>query len=376
MLCAATNHDEFPVNEQKYWLGFSLVPEIGPKRLAHLLQWFGNLSAAWFASESQLRQSGLDKQPLTNLLRLRRQINLDEQIDKVAQQGAWLLTLADAAYPGLLKEMPDAPVVLYIKGSILPGDDLSLGIVGTRKATTYGREAAYDLAKNLAASGITVVSGLAHGIDSAAHRGTLDGQGRTFAILGCGINQIYPRDNSDLAQAICARGALISEFAIGTPPEARNFPRRNRVISGLSLGILVVEAPEASGALITANLAAEQGREVFAVPGNIYSPGSRGANRLIQDGAKLVTRVEDILAELNVAHNSIQAKVTTERISPANDIEAQLMQQLSADPLHVDELARRCHLPVATVTSTLTILELKGLAQSVGPMQYSLIYRT
>ncbi len=364
------------MNEPKYWLGFSLVPEIGPKRLAHLLQWFGSLSTAWYASESHLQQSGLDKQPLANLLRLRRQIDLDEQLEKVEQSGLWLLTLDDAAYPALLKEMADAPVLLYIKGSILPGDDLSLGIVGTRKATSYGRDAAHDLAKDLATSGITVVSGLAHGIDSAAHRGALDGGGRTFAVMGCGLNQIYPRDNIELAQAITAHGALISEFPIGTPPEARNFPRRNRVISGLSLGILVVEAPEASGALITANLAAEQGREVFAVPGNIYSPSSRGSNRLIQDGAKLVSNVEDILSELNVAHNSIQTKVTTERISPGNEIEAQLMQQMSANPLHVDDLARLCNLPVATVTSTLTILELKGLAQSVGPMQYCLIYRT
>lgn len=376
MLFWLNNHDDFPVSEQKYWLGFSLVPEIGPKRLSHLYQWFGALSAAWQASEAHLREAGLERQVLANLLQSRRMLNLDTELERVQRCDAWLLTLEDAAYPALLREQADAPAVLYVRGSILPGDDLALGIVGTRKATTYGRDAAHDLAKKLAHNGITVISGLAHGIDAAAHRGALDAPGRTIAVMGCGIDQVYPREHTDLARSIAANGALITEFAIGTRPEARNFPRRNRVISGLALGILVVEAPEASGALITANIAAEQGREVFAVPGSIFSPNSRGANRLIQDGAKLVTNVEDILSELNIAHDSIQTRVTAERIAPANGIEAQLMNILSANPLHVDELARECGLPVATVSSTLTILELKGLAQKVGPMQYCLIYHT
>lgn len=360
------------VNDHKYWLGFSLVPEIGPKRLLHLLNVFGDLPSAWDAHESELRQSGLENQPTRNLLQTRARLDLDAEMAKVERAGAWLLTLADDNYPPLLKSLPDAPAVLYVKGTLLPSDEQSLAVVGTRKASVYGREVAHDLSRQLARNGITVVSGLAHGIDTAAHRGALDG-GRTIAVLGCGLDQIYPRDNQPLAQDICQNGALVSEFAIGVPPEGRNFPRRNRVISGLSLGVLVIEAAEGSGALITAGIAAEQGREVFAVPGNIYNPGSRGSNRLIQDGAKLVMGVEDILSELKIAHNNVQVKTTAERVAPGSNLEVKLVQNLSADPIHVDELARLCEMPIATITSTLTILELKGLAQKVGPMQYCLV---
>jgi DNA processing protein len=184
---------------------------------------------------------------------------------------------------------------------------------------------------------------------------------------------VYPQDNLRLAQAIRNQGALITEFAPGTPPDARNFPRRNRIISGIALGVLVVEAPQNSGALITANLAADQGREVFAVPGNIFNPASRGSNQLIQDGAKLVTGMEDILSELNLAYTLVETRTITETVSPANDTEASLLRTLSADAIHVDEIARLCALPIAAVTATLTILELKGLAQKVGPMQYCLV---
>jgi DNA processing protein len=262
---------------------------------------------------------------------------------------------------------------LYVRGALSPADDLALAMVGTRKATSYGRDATYDLAKQLARQGITIVSGLAHGIDAAAHKGALDGGGRTIAVFGCGIDVLYPRENRDLALKICDNGALISEFPIGTAPAAGNFPRRNRIISGLSLGILVVEAPEGSGALISADLAAEQGREVFAVPGNIYSPMSRGTNRLIQEGAKLVMHVGDVLDELNIAYTNVQTRLSAEQIAPGNEVEASILKHLSADPLHIDEIVRLSQLPIATVSSTLTILELKGLARMVGHMQYSLI---
>ncbi|MBZ0294576.1 MAG: DNA-processing protein DprA [Anaerolineae bacterium] len=362
------------MSDTKYWLGFSLVPEIGPRRLAHLLNEFGDLKEAWDATERQLQQSGLEKQPLQNLLKTRAQLDLDEELERVHQIGAWVLTAQDSRYPDLLKNLSDAPLVLYVLGTITAEDNLALGIVGTRKATQYGRDAAYGLAKALAANGITVVSGLAQGIDTAAHRGALDGQGRTIAVMGCGINQIYPRENYDLAREISYQGAIISEFPLNVRPEARNFPRRNRVISGLALGILVAEAPEASGALITAGIAAEQGREVFAVPGNIFSPNSRGTNRLIQDGAKLVMSVEDILEELNIAQVAMQTKAVTNHIAPTNDLERQVVSNLSADPIHVDDLARLCGLPIARITATLTILELKGLAQKAGPMRYCLIH--
>jgi DNA processing protein len=360
------------VSDAKYWLGFSLVPEIGPKRIAQLMNHFGDLGRAWHATESQLLQAELDKHPTVNLLHTRTRLDLDSEMAKVKKAGAWLLTLMDEHYPSQLKQLADAPAVLYVRGVITTNDDFALSIVGTRNATKYGRDAAYDLAKQIARHNITIVSGLAHGVDAAAHRGALDGGGRTFAVLGCGVDIIYPRENHDLALKIMQNGALISEFPVGIPPDGRNFPRRNRVISGLAHGVLVVEAPEGSGAMITAEAALEQGRDVFAVPGNIFSPMSRGTNRLIQEGAKLVMDANDVLDELNFAHKNVQTRTKTERIVPANETEARLLQHLSADPIHIDDLVRLSQLPISVVTGTLTILELKGLAQPVGNMQYCL----
>ncbi len=360
------------MSDRRYWLGFSLVPEIGPKRIHQLLTYFDSLASAWEAPEAQLQQAGLEQHARANLLRVRKEINLDAQLARVEQAHARLLTLADTAYPPLLKTLDAPPLVLYVLGDLTPADERCLAVVGTRKATAYGRAAAHQLSKQIAAQGVTIISGLAHGIDSAAHIGALDGGGRTLAVLGTGIDRIYPRDQQELAQRIRQHGAILSEFPLGTPPEARNFPRRNRVISGLALGVLVVEAPENSGALITAAAAADQGREVFSVPGNIFNPASRGNNRLIQEGAKLVLDVQDILDEFNIAYSNVQTRVQTQRLAPDNPVEAEVLKCLSADPLHIDELARTLQMPVQMVSAILTILELKGLAQSAGNMQYSL----
>lgn len=363
------------MDDLKYWLGFSLIPHIGSKRLLHLHQTFGNLADAWQASAHELAAAGLGEQAVSTLCIQRSQIDLNIEWAKVEKSGAWLLPYADERYPPLLKELDDAPALLYVRGRLTPDDLLALSVVGTRKATKYGCDVAYELSRKLVQQRITIVSGLAQGIDSAAHRGALDGAGRTIAVMGCGVDVVYPREHAQLMQRILANGAIISEFPIGTQPIAANFPRRNRILSGLALGVLVVEAPDHSGALITAALAAEQGREVFAVPGNIFNPMGRGSNRLIQQGAKLVIDAEDILEELNVAHDNRQTRVRTEYIAPSNDAEAGLLEVLEADPIHVDDLARICGLPIAEVTSTLTILELKGLAQMVGHMQYCRVYK-
>ncbi len=363
------------MSERKYWLGFSLVPEIGPKRLAQLVRAFGDLAAAWRASEGQLRAAGFEGVVLGSILTNRTKLNLDAECERVERAGVRLLILTDDDYPPLLKTLADAPPVLYIRGTLRPADQRALGIVGTRKATTYGRDAAADMARQLARHNVTVVSGLAHGIDAAAHRGALDSGGRTLAVIGCGVDVTYPSDHRALAGQVMEQGALVSEFPMGAPPESRNFPRRNRLISGLSLGVLVVEAPDRSGALITAETAVEQGRDVFAVPGSIYNAMSAGTNRLIQDGAKLVMTVNDILDELNIAHQAVENRQTAEQIAPAGGTEAEILQRLGTDPTHIDELVRSCGLPVAVVTSTLTILELKGLARSVGAMQYCLPHR-
>ncbi len=360
------------MNDPRFWLAFSQVPEIGPRRIQHLLASFGSLEQAWTATESQLRQTGLEHRPLISLLSARQKLDPDSELRKVERAGASLVTLEDDDYPELLRKLPDAPPVLYVKGRLHPDDQRALSVVGTRRATVYGRDSAYNLSKQLAGCQVTVVSGLAHGIDSAAHRGALDGGGRTIAVLGCGIDTIYPRDNRSLAEAILQNGAIVTEFPVGTRPEGRNFPRRNRIISGMSLGVLVVEAPDKSGAIITAAIAAEQGREVFAVPGNIFSPTSIGTNRLIQDGAKLVMNVDDILDELNIAYENVRVQTTAERIAPSSSLETQVLDFLSQDPIHIDDLVRMSGLPVSILSGTLTILELKGLARAVGYMQYCL----
>ena len=361
-----------PLSERSYWLGFSLVPDIGPKRLQLLLGYFGDLGRAWHASESTLRQSGLEPAPLASLLQVRGRLNLDAQLERIRSAGVHLLTRADADYPGLLSSLSDAPPVLYVKGELTANDARALAIVGTRKATTYGRDAAGFFARQLAEQGFTIVSGLAHGIDAVAHRSAIESGGRTLAVLGTGVDIVYPPDHRQLALDISQHGALVSEFPMGARADRRNFPRRNRIISGLSLGVLVAEAPENSGALITTTTAAEQGRDVFAVPGSIFGPSSAGCHRLIQDGAKLVVTVEDVLDELKVAYQAVETRTATERIAPGSEIEVRVLAYLSATALHVDDLVRQSGLPVAAVSSTLTLLELKGLARSVGPMLYSL----
>ena len=363
------------VNDTKYWLGFSLVSGIGPRRVIHLLNQFGDLASAWNASERQLERAGLEFRLGRNVAQQRASLDLDAEMNRVDQAGAHIITLGHSHYPSQLRDLSDPPPVIYVRGELLPTDHNALSIVGTRKATHYGRDAAYKLSYALAQHSVTIVSGLAHGIDTAAHEAALDAKGRTIAVLGCGIDQIYPADNRELALKITQNGALISEFPLGTPPEGRNFPRRNRIISSIGLGVLVVEAPEKSGALITANMAAEQGRDVFAVPGNIFNKTSGGSNKLIQEGAKLVMNASDILSELNMTFTRVQAKTITEKIVPGSPTEARLLEILSADALHVDDIARLSALPIASVTSTLTILELKGLAQKVGPMRYCLVQR-
>ena len=351
-----------------YWIGFNRVRGIGAARLRALLDYFGTLEAAWNAPAYDLRQAGLDQRSVANLVKTRDELDLDGELERLDQLHVQVLTWDDAAYPRNLREIHNPPPVLYVQGEVDKRDEWAVAVVGTRRASVYGKEAAHAMARGLAQAGVTVVSGLALGIDSVAHRACLDAGGRTIAVLGSGVDVIYPSSNRQLASGIVERGALVSEYSLGTRPEGRNFPPRNRIISGLTLGTIVVEADIGSGARITADFAAEHGRDVFAVPGNIFARNSRGTNRLIQEGAKLVCDVGDVLEELNLTMVSEQAQARA--VIPDNETEATLLRHLSAEPRHVDELRRAVQLPIAQVSSTLALMELKGMVRQVGGMNY------
>jgi DNA processing protein len=289
---------------------------------------------------------------------------------RMTAQGIEAVTLSDAEYPPLLKEIYAPPPVIFRRGTLLPDDQLALAVVGTRSASAYGRLVTERFVSALVDNGVTIVSGLARGIDAVAHRVALQNGGRTLAVLGSGVDTIYPSEHRGLADAILANGALLSEYGPGTKPERDNFPARNRLIAGMTRGTLVVEAGEVSGALITARMALEQNREVFAVPGNVTSTASTGTNALIRHGeAKLVARVEDILEELNPDLVAEQLRLVD--LLPDNELESALLRALSAEPLHVDDLSRATSLPVATVSSTLTMLEMKGSVKHAGGMVYA-----
>lgn len=352
---------------EAYYLGFNLTPGIGPVRLRRLLEHFGNPERAWTASPAELRAAGLDETCVANLVATRARVSLPDELARIRKLGVTLLTWEHPSYPERLRHIYAPPPLLYARGTLLPNEP-AVAIVGTRQATPYGREVARRLAQELARNGVTVVSGLALGIDTEAHQGALAGGGRTIAVLACGVEQPYPLRNRELAARIIDHGALVSDYPPGTAPEPRNFPPRNRIISGLSLGVVVVEAGARSGALITCDFAAEQGRDVLAVPGSILSPASRGCHDLLAQGARLVRGVEDVLDELHLAQAA--AHEEARRIVLEDLVEATVLESLGPEPLHADEIGRTCGLPAATLASTLTILELKGLVRHVGGMHY------
>jgi DNA processing protein len=363
------NREETVVQENlPFWVGFSKVPGIGPARLRALLNYYGDIKVAWQASPGELRAVGLDRRSVDNLVKVRQNLDLETELTKLEELATSVLTWESPDYPELLKNIPDPPITLYVRGNLMPQDEWALAVVGTRRATTYGKECSRMLVSGLVENGITVVSGLAYGIDTEAHETALSARGRTVAVMGCGVDIIYPTENRKLAEAISENGALISEYPLGTNPESGNFPRRNRIISGLSLGVLFVEGGFKSGARITTDYALEQGREVLAVPGSILGKSGSGPNYLIQNGAKLVTSVNDILEELNLT--MIAQHTEARAIIPDNETEAILLERLSAEPIHVDELGQMTGLPAPEVTSTLMMMELKGMVRQVGGMNY------
>jgi DNA processing protein len=357
---------------KRYWIGLNLVKGIGAARMRALLEHFGSPQAAWEASPDELEAAGLSARLAEAVVQARKGQALEQAWQAVLEQGLGVLTWDDPAYPRRLKEIDQPPPVLYLRGALAEEDQWAVAIVGTRRATAYGRQAAAELAAGLAQRGITVVSGLARGIDAIAHQAALKAGGRSLAVLGCGVDQVYPPEHRRLAEQLCAQGGLLSDYPPGTPPEAANFPPRNRIISGLSLAVVVIEAGESSGALITASFAGEQGRAVFALPGNIYAPQSKGTNRLIQEGAQIYLDIPSLLEALNLGQVSQQRAARA--ALPADATEAKLYAILGREPVHVDEIGAQADLPIAQVSAALALMELKGLVRQVGGMNYVAVF--
>jgi len=365
------------------WIELNMTPGIGPRAAAKLLERFGSAEAVYSATRTELEQLRLAPEAIDSIIARDLRSTAEAERTAVRKLGGDVLLLDDGVYPSSLREIYDPPIVLYVKGAWSEClDQPCIGMVGSRKCSTYGQNTAMMLARDLAQRGITVVSGFARGIDAAAHRGALEAGGRTVAVLGTGIDEVYPRDHKKLAEEILAGGgALVTQFPLGTPPVSENFPYRNRIISGLSLGIVVVEAAENSGSLITARLAMEQNREVFAVPGNITSRNSFGANYLIKGAsAKLVQQWQDIATEMppQLAAKLLPPPFSEKRTDPSlsdklelvpeglSETETSVFQLLNADsPAHVDWLIDKSKLPISELTAALLALEMRELVRAL-----------
>ena len=400
--------------ETKSLVHLSIIPGVGYQTIQRLLVAFGSAQRALDATLEELTQvEGLSPKVGQRLIRGKSRVSVDQELELIEARNCHLVAINDSAYPMLLKEIADPPPLLYVRGELGQPDAPSITVVGTRSPTNYGKTISRQLSQQLAENGVTVISGFARGIDTCAHQGALQANGRTIAVLGNGLSQIYPDENKDLADEIVKSGALISEFSMSVPPFPKNFPRRNRLVSGMSSGTVVVEASVRSGSLITARHAAEQGREVFAVPGQIFSNQSRGSHQLINQGAKLINAIDDIweafpdrrltptltssLAQLPLdssaasrgrANSNLFAEVLARDTSigsmgmPAVKPTIQSTPELSADERavleaidvpcsHIDQIARTASLPMNKVSSTLVMLELKGIVQQMPGKQFA-----
>ncbi|MGV8050303.1 MAG: DNA-processing protein DprA [Anaerolineaceae bacterium] len=356
------------MDELKYWLAFSMVKGVGAVRFRKLISYFGQLSNAWNASPDALLAAGMTEKVAAGIIQQRNKLDVDTLEETLVRKGIKTLTWNDSNYPRYLKEINQPPPVLYYRGSIEPQDELAIAIVGTRNVTSYGRQLTKDTAAYLAGNGVTIVSGLARGVDAIAHQAALDIGGRTLAVLGSGVDVIYPPEHRKLAEKIIRQGALISDYFPGTQPEGANFPPRNRIISGLSRGTVVIEAGEKSGALITAKFSVDQGREVFAVPGSVLSPMSRGTNNLLASGAIPMTNPAIVLDSLQLASRVSLPTAERPLVEPE---EERLLRALGQETMHVDDLCAKLDLSIEKVNALMTMLELKGLVTRVRGMEYS-----
>jgi DNA processing protein len=351
----------------------ALTPGIGPRLRKALLTHFGSAEAVMSAAASDLRVvPGIGQKLCRSIIAARQEVDLEAELRDCAAADVKVIVESDSEYPQSLRSIPDPPGVLFVRGNLVPSDGIAVAIVGTRHATQYGIAQAERLASGLATCGYTIVSGLARGIDAAAHRGALKAGGRTLAVLGSGVLNVYPPEHRSLAEEVIAQGAVLGENPPRSPPLAGAFPNRNRIITGLSLGLIVVEASDRSGALISARHAMEQGREVFAVPGRVDSRMSRGCHRLIRDGAKLVETVDDVLEELGplATPTPVAGQASPPIRHPAelqlNEPEKAVLAAIDDEPITIDEVVVACGLPVQNVLATLSVLEMRRLIRRLG----------
>lgn len=356
-------------DQQKYLLGIAKITTIGPSRYKKIKKHFFDLRNFWKADFGEITKAGIDSKTAETIIAQRKEISPENEEEKVKKLGIKIIELDDSNYPKLLKEIHQPPFMIQVLGKLNLENDFPFAVVGTRKISSYGKQITTQLARDLALSNLSIVSGLALGTDTLAHQAAVGVNKKTIAVLGCGLEKIYPSANQNLAKEIIEKdGAIISEFPIGTRPFKSNFPRRNRIISGLSLGVLITEADVKSGAMITAKYALEQNREVFAVPGSIYNPLSAGPNFLIKQGAVLTESSNDILETLNLKEAKFFQSAA--QIIPDNEVEKIIFSLLSFEPTPVDKIIRLSMLNISVVNSTLTMMEIKGSVKNLGGQNY------
>ena len=352
------------MTEKDYLIALSAFVPFGPVRLSLLLSYFKTAKKVWSLSLSDLAEVGIKEKLALEFISFRDNFNIEAYLERLKKFGIDCVIKGEENYPKNLAEIDSAPLVLYVKGTLKSLDTESVAIVGSRKMTSYGREVAEKFAYEISQAGVTIVSGLARGIDTVAHKSALEAGGRTIAVVGSGLNRIYPPENTNLALLIAKNGALISEYPLDYPALRLNFAARNRIISGLSKIVLVIEGAEKSGTLLTASHAAEQGRTVFAVPGQITSPLSFAPHFLIQNGARIAFSPRDIISELDLQFKVDTAEV--EKVMPKDKEEEKILLALESEPLHLDEIARICSFSVSLVSSKLIVMEMKGMVKSLG----------
>lgn len=352
----------------KYWIGFNRIAGIGAARLQKLISTFGDVEKAWKASPLELSAAGYNAAWVRKFVQKRHRVDLEILLKKTFDTISTIYIHGEQGYPRRLAEIDNPPPVLFSIGEIIDADQFAVAIVGSRKPTSYGKRVAQDLAAALALNGVTVISGLARGIDAIAHRSALEAGGRTLAVLGSSLDQIYPPEHGRLAESISRAGAVVSDYPLGTRPEAKNFPPRNRIIAGLALGVVIIEAGRRSGALITARFAAEQGREVFVVPGSIYNPNLEGSHNLILQGANLFSSIAAFMLSMNFEMVRLQDEASD--YLPLSAEEQRILSELSRTPIHINELGIRCKLSSGNLAAQLVLLAMKGRVKELGSMNY------